>query len=165
MHPSVHIYVDSVFCILYFVSGHASKKEAELGVRARNLLQMRANGNGSLVIFNWCIFLDIGIALDVRNSTDTKFSKFSATAIHTRTYQIPSDLWSQASNGSVSTMVGDHMGILSAVVLFLLNSIVKSWTMRVSAFLSPTRTNDQTFYTFHASQTLTYIHLSVFLLM
>ena len=40
----------------------------------------------------------------------------SATAIHTRTYQIPSDLWSQAGNGSVSTMVGDHMGILSAVV-------------------------------------------------
>ena len=47
------------------------------------------------------------------------FFKISATAIHTRTYQIPSDLWSQAGTGSVSTMVGDHMGILSAVVLFL----------------------------------------------
>ena len=43
-----------------------------------------------------------------------------ATAIHTRKFRIPSDLRRQAGNGSVSTMVGDHMGILSAVVLILL---------------------------------------------
>ena len=45
-------------------------------------------------------------------------TNFSATAIHTRTFRIPSDLRRQAGNGSVSTMVGDHMGILSAVVFF-----------------------------------------------
>jgi hypothetical protein len=41
------------------------------------------------------------------------------TAIHTVKYRNPSDLRSQASDGPVSTMVGDHMGILGAVVFFL----------------------------------------------
>ncbi len=40
----------------------------------------------------------------------------SATAIHTRTYLDPSDPRSQACNGAVSTAVGDHAGILRAVV-------------------------------------------------
>lgn len=42
------------------------------------------------------------------------------TAIHAEKYRNPSDLRSQASDGPVSTMVGDHMGILGAVVFVLL---------------------------------------------
>ena len=38
-----------------------------------------------------------------------------ATAIHTIIYRIPSDLRSQAGDGSVSTVVGDHTGIPGAV--------------------------------------------------
>ena len=53
----------------------------------------------------------------INQSAKKFFSR--ATAIHTRNFRIPSDLRRQAGNGSVSTMVGDHMGILSAVVLFL----------------------------------------------
>ncbi len=45
-------------------------------------------------------------------------TKISATAIHTRTYLDPSDPRSQACNGAVSTAVGDHAGILRAVVFF-----------------------------------------------
>ena len=41
---------------------------------------------------------------------------FSATAIHTRKYLVSSDPRSQAGNGAVSTAVGDHAGILRAVV-------------------------------------------------
>ncbi|MEY3420164.1 MAG: hypothetical protein RIR48_444, partial [Bacteroidota bacterium] len=49
-----------------------------------------------------------------RNKSKCKKIFFSrATAIHTRKFRIPSDLRRQAGNGSVSTMVGDHMGILS----------------------------------------------------
>lgn len=42
----------------------------------------------------------------------------SSTAIGLRKYRIPSDLRSQAEYRSVSTMVGDHMGILGVVVFF-----------------------------------------------
>lgn len=41
-----------------------------------------------------------------------------STAIGSRKYRIPSDLRSQAGYRSVSTMVGDHMGILGVVVFF-----------------------------------------------
>lgn len=41
---------------------------------------------------------------------------FSSTAIGLRKYRIPSDLRSQAEYRLVSTMVGDHMGILGVVV-------------------------------------------------
>ena len=40
----------------------------------------------------------------------------STTAIHSRKYRISSDLRSQATDGSVSTAVGDNAGILGAVV-------------------------------------------------
>ena len=40
----------------------------------------------------------------------------SVTAIHTRKYLVSSDPRSQAGNGAVSTAVGDHAGILRAVV-------------------------------------------------
>lgn len=40
----------------------------------------------------------------------------SSTAIGSRKYRIPSDLRSQAGYRLVSTMVGDHMGILGVVV-------------------------------------------------
>ncbi len=40
-----------------------------------------------------------------------------STAIGLRKYRIPSDLRSQAQYRSVSTMVGDHMGIPGVVVL------------------------------------------------
>lgn len=49
----------------------------------------------------------------------------SSTAIGLRKYRIPSDLRSQAEYRLVSTTVGDHVGILGAVVfafLFLLVS-------------------------------------------
>ncbi len=41
---------------------------------------------------------------------------FSSTAIGPRKYRIPSDLRSQAGYRLVSTTVGDHVGILGAVV-------------------------------------------------
>jgi len=50
-----------------------------------------------------------------------KFCKITlllTTAIRAGTYRIPSDLRSQARDGSVSTVVGDHTGILGAVVFF-----------------------------------------------
>ena len=43
----------------------------------------------------------------------------TSSAIGQRKYRIPSDLRSQALYRSVSTMVGDHMGILGAEVLLL----------------------------------------------
>ena len=43
-----------------------------------------------------------------------------STAIGLRKYRIPSDLRSQAGYRLVSTMVGDHMGILGVVVFPLL---------------------------------------------
>lgn len=42
----------------------------------------------------------------------------SSTAIGLRKYRIPSDLRSQAEYRPVSTTVGDHVGILGAVVFF-----------------------------------------------
>jgi hypothetical protein len=57
---------------------------------------------------------------------------FSATAIHTRKFRIPSDLRRQVGNGSVSTMVGDHMGILGAVVFFL--DYIVDFLARVNVF-------------------------------
>ena len=39
-----------------------------------------------------------------------------STAIHAGNYRVPSDPRSQASDGAVSTMMGDRMGILRAVV-------------------------------------------------
>ena len=42
----------------------------------------------------------------------------SSTAIGSRKYRIPSDLRSQAGYRLVSTMVGDHMGILGVVVFW-----------------------------------------------
>ena len=39
-----------------------------------------------------------------------------STAIHAGKYRVPSDPRSQASDGAVSTMMGDRMGILCAVV-------------------------------------------------
>lgn len=41
-----------------------------------------------------------------------------SSAIGSRKYRIPSDLRSQAGYRLVSTMVGDHMGILGAEVIF-----------------------------------------------
>ena len=41
-----------------------------------------------------------------------------STAIGLRKYRIPSDLRSQAEYRLVSTTVGDHVGILGAVVFF-----------------------------------------------
>lgn len=52
-----------------------------------------------------------------RNKAGQK-RRLITTAIHTIKYRNPSDLRSQASDGSVSTVVGDHTGILGAVVLF-----------------------------------------------
>ena len=43
--------------------------------------------------------------------------ELASSAIGQRKYRIPSDLRSQALYRSVSTMVGDHMGILGAEVL------------------------------------------------
>lgn len=48
----------------------------------------------------------------------------SSTAIGSRKYRIPSDLRSQAGYRLVSTMVGDHMGILGVVVFDFLMSYV-----------------------------------------
>ena len=45
----------------------------------------------------------------------------TSSAIGQRKYRIPSDLRSQALYRSVSTMVGDHMGILGAVVFIFLS--------------------------------------------
>lgn len=39
----------------------------------------------------------------------------SVTAIHTRSFRIPSDLRRQARDGLVSTVMGDRTGILGAV--------------------------------------------------
>jgi hypothetical protein len=52
--------------------------------------------------------------------------KLATTAIHTRTYRIPSDLRSQAGDGSVSTVVGDHTGIPGAVVFALIYGYIYS---------------------------------------
>ncbi len=41
----------------------------------------------------------------------------TATAIHIGKHRVPSDPRSQANDGAVSTMMGDRMGILRAVVL------------------------------------------------
>lgn len=46
-----------------------------------------------------------------------------STAIGSRKYRIPSDLRSQAGYRLVSTMVGDHMGILGVVVFGLCFSV------------------------------------------
>ena len=46
----------------------------------------------------------------------TSREKFLSTAIGLRKYRIPSDLRSQAEYRLVSTTVGDHVGILGAVV-------------------------------------------------
>ncbi len=40
----------------------------------------------------------------------------TATAIHIGKHRVPSDPRSQANDGAVSTMMGDRMGILRAVV-------------------------------------------------
>lgn len=45
-----------------------------------------------------------------------------STAIGLRKYRIPSDLRSQAEYRLVSTMVGDHMGILGVVVFDFLHA-------------------------------------------
>lgn len=47
----------------------------------------------------------------------------SSTAIGSRKYRIPSDLRSQAGYRLVSTMVGDHMGILGVVVFCACRSL------------------------------------------
>lgn len=53
-----------------------------------------------------------------------------STAIGLRKYRIPSDLRSQAEYRLVSTMVGDHMGILGVVVFdfcMQMERIGRSW--------------------------------------
>lgn len=57
------------------------------------------------------------LELDNSGSKDILVS----TAIGSRKYRIPSDLRSQAGYRLVSTMVGDHMGILGVVVFCLLS--------------------------------------------
>lgn len=54
------------------------------------------------------------ISSDLYNPTYTLYSL--STAIGPRKYRIPSDLRSQAGYRLVSTTVGDHVGILGAVV-------------------------------------------------
>ena len=51
----------------------------------------------------------------IHEFTNPAIFQFLSTAILTRKYWIPSDLQSQASEGAVSIMVGDHMRILRAV--------------------------------------------------
>lgn len=54
-----------------------------------------------------------------------------STAIGLRKYRIPSDLRSQAEYRLVSTTVGDHVGILGAVVFaFLPGGSEKWWEMQ-----------------------------------
>lgn len=52
-----------------------------------------------------------------------------STAIGSRKYRIPSDLRSQAGYRLVSTMVGDHMGILGVVVFVLVevDKVGRAW--------------------------------------
>jgi hypothetical protein len=45
---------------------------------------------------------------------------FTSTAIHIGKHWVSSDPQSQANDGAVSTMMGDRMGILRAVVVLLL---------------------------------------------
>ena len=65
----------------------------------------------------YCVYT---VCIDYTKQTDYRITNsnfsFLATAIHTRTYRISSDLRSQAGVGTVSTGVGDHLGILCAVV-------------------------------------------------
>ena len=55
-----------------------------------------------------------------------------STAIGLRKYRIPSDLRSQAEYRLVSTTVGDHVGILGAVVFALLPGESEKWWERCS---------------------------------
>lgn len=59
-----------------------------------------------------------GVAVPVYECTR---NILTSTAIGLRKYRIPSDLRSQAEYRLVSTMVGDHMGILGVVVFDFLH--------------------------------------------
>ena len=59
-----------------------------------------------------------------------------STAIGSRKYRIPSDLRSQAGYRLVSTMVGDHMGILG-VVVFDFCSCIYLWGQGEGRSTSP----------------------------
>lgn len=66
----------------------------------------------------WCTQVCQLFCLTVQGGPAYKCSSdiLSSTAIGSRKYRIPSDLRSQAGYRLVSTMVGDHMGILGVVV-------------------------------------------------
>ncbi len=61
----------------------------------------------------------VGVAVPVYECT---LNILVSTAIGLRKYRIPSDLRSQAEYRLVSTMVGDHMGILGVVVFDFLHA-------------------------------------------
>ena len=58
----------------------------------------------------------VGVSLGAGTRIRARSATLPSTAIGLRKYRIPSDLRSQAECRPVSTMVGDHMGILGAVV-------------------------------------------------
>lgn len=58
-------------------------------------------------MFDWCVWVYIEVSL-----------MSSVTAIHTRSFRIPSDLRRQARDGLVSTVMGDRTGILGAVTFW-----------------------------------------------
>ena len=52
-------------------------------------------------------------------------TRLASTAIHIGKHRVSSDPRSQANDGAVSTMMGDRMGILRAVVL-LFQSVIRA---------------------------------------